>query len=475
MNGGIAVTGTNSLARKTPESLGISSRAILDFTNAVEASSLELHSLMLLRHGAVAAEGWWHPYGRDLRHHLFSLSKSFTSTAIGLAVQEGRFTVDDPVISFFPDDVPSEISSNLAAMKVKHLLSMSTGHDKDTTQRLAAGGQKGWVRGFLSLPVEHEPGTHFVYNSGASYMLSAIITKVTGQRLSEYLRPRLFEPLGIEGWSWEVNPEGVDMGGWGLSIRTEDIARFGQLYLNKGVWQGQRILSEEWVNQATSKQISNGDGGENDWAQGYGYQFWRSRHGAFRGDGMLGQYCIVMPEQDAVMAMTACVPDMGAVLNLVWQYILPAMKSDALPEDDTARGELVQKLTSLAIQPPGIKTHSPMAEQVSGRPISVTQPGGERWTITPQFEDGWCLIAIEGISGRSVLECGLGRWVVGETHFPGMQPAGSAAIKVAVGGGWSDDNTFELTTRFIETPNAVTVAVSYGGGEPRVELRTIGH
>lgn len=465
------MTGTNSLARKTPEGLGISSRAILDFTNAIEASSLELHSFMLLRHGAVAADGWWAPYGRDLKHQLYSLTKSFTSTGIGLAVQEGQLTVDDPVISFFPDDLPAEISSNLASMKVKHLLSMSTGHDKDTTGDMIASSDTGWVRAFLSLPVEHEPGTHFVYNSGASYVLSAIITKVTGQRLSEYLTPRLLQPLGIDGWSWELSPQGNDIGGWGLSLKTEDIAKFGQLYLNKGVWQDQRILSEEWVSQATSRQVSNGDGGDSDWAQGYGYQFWRCRHGAFRGDGMFGQYCIVMPEQDAVMAITASVRDMQGVLNLVWQHILPAMEKDSLPEDDTARDELAQKLTSLAIQPPGTQAHSPMADQVSGRSLPVTQAGGESWVVTPRFEYNRCSVAIGGRAGRCVLDCGLGQWLVSETHFPGLHPAGSAVVKVAVGGGWSNDSTFEATIRFIETPTAVTIAVHYGSGEPRVEIR----
>ncbi|MBW7461807.1 serine hydrolase, partial [Paenibacillus sepulcri] len=152
----------------------------------------------------------------------------------------------------------------------------------------------------LAAPVEHEPGTHFVYNSGATYMLSAILQKVTGQTLLEYLQPRLIEPLGIKGAAWDVCPRGINVGGWGLNVTTEDIARFGQLYLQKGMWNGQRLLTEEWIAEATSSQISNGDGGVNDWAQGYGYQFWRCRHGVYRGDGAFGQFCIVMPEQDAV-------------------------------------------------------------------------------------------------------------------------------------------------------------------------------
>ena len=252
--------------RKDPETLGISSRAISDFIDAVHESKLELHSFMLLRHCAVAAEGWWAPYAPEFRHALYSLTKSFTSTGIGLAVQEGRLSLDDQVISFFPDDQPSDVSENLAAMRIRHLLTMSTGHSSDVVDGFRLG-ESGLVRAFLELPVEHVPGTHFVYNTPASCMLSAIVTKVTGQTLADYLKPRLLDPLGIDA-DWELTAEGISNGGYGLSIRTEDIAKFGQLYLNKGVWQGRRLLPEEWVSQATSKQVSNGNSDTSDWMQG---------------------------------------------------------------------------------------------------------------------------------------------------------------------------------------------------------------
>ena len=153
---------------------------------------------MLLRHGHVVAEGWWSPYSPERPHMLFSLSKSFTSTAVGFAVTEGKLSVEDSVISFFTEDLPEEISENLKSMKIKYLLSMSTGHAQDTTGRLHEDKSNNWAKAFLAAPVDHIPGTHFVYNSGATYMLSAIIQKVTGQTLLEYLSPRLFEPLGIE-------------------------------------------------------------------------------------------------------------------------------------------------------------------------------------------------------------------------------------------------------------------------------------
>ena len=217
---------------------GISSAAITAFVKAAQKSIQSLHSFMLLRHGTVVAEGWWYPYRPEAPHMLFSLSKSFTSTAVGFAVAEGRLSVDDSVLSFFPDDAPKKVSPNLAAMQVRHLLSMSTGHDQDATERTLRRKDRNAAKAFLSLPVEHEPGTHFVYNSAASYMLSAIVQKLTGQTLLDYLTPRLFEPLGIQGATWESygNHEGVavNFGGWGLNVKTEDIARLGQLYLQKG-------------------------------------------------------------------------------------------------------------------------------------------------------------------------------------------------------------------------------------------------
>ena len=201
------------LPRSAPESQGISTAAIAAFLDAVERSGAGLHSLMLVRHGHVVAEGWWAPYAPDLPHMLFSLSKSFTSTALGLAVAEGRLTVDDAVVDFFPGILPPTVSDNLAAMRVRHLLSMSTGHDIDVTPVVRNATDDDWARAFLAQPVQHRPGTHFAYNSAATYMLSAIVQQLTGQTLLEYLGPRLLAPLGITGATWQNCPRGITIGG----------------------------------------------------------------------------------------------------------------------------------------------------------------------------------------------------------------------------------------------------------------------
>ena len=331
--GAIAEAASESLPRSQPEAQGVSSSAVLAFVEEAEKKIDSLHSFMLVRHGHVVAEGWWSPYAAESPHALYSLSKSFTSTAVGLAIAEGKLSLDDQVLKFFPEDAPKEPSNNLKAMRVSDLLRMSTGHGAEP----ARPPGEVWTKKFLAQPVPHKPGTHFLYNTSATYMLSAIVQKVTGATVLDYLRPRLFEPLGIEGPTWGTSPQGISLGGYGLSIRTEDIARFGQLYLQKGKWRGKQLVPEAWVEAATARQTSNGSNPKSDWDQGYGYQFWRCRHGAFRGDGAFGQFCIVLPEQDAVIAITSGVKDMQSVLDLVWDRLLPAIQTSPLADDPEAQ------------------------------------------------------------------------------------------------------------------------------------------
>jgi len=333
------------LPRSTPEAQGVSSTQLCEFIEAADQQIQTMHSFMLVRHGKVVAEAWWAPESADKPHVLWSLSKSFTSTAVGLAVAEGKLSVDDPVLSFFPEDAPKNPSANLKAMRVRDLLTMSTGHQEQP----ALNDQTPWVQSFLAQPVPHKPGTHFMYNTPATYMLSAIVQKVTGKTVLDYLRPLLFEPLGIENPKWDTSPQGISIGGYGLFVRTEDIAKFGQLYLQKGKWQGKQLLPASWIEQATSKQVSNGSDPNRDWDQGYGFQFWRCRHAAFRGDGKSGQFCLVLPEQDAAIAITADTKDMQAELNVVWDKLLPAFHDMPLPENMAEQSKLKATIAKLKV------------------------------------------------------------------------------------------------------------------------------
>ncbi|MFZ4467708.1 MAG: serine hydrolase domain-containing protein [Pirellula sp.] len=334
---------TVRLPRATPESQGVSSGSIAKFIQAADEKVNSMHSFMLLRHGKVIAEAWWTPEDANKPHVLWSLSKSFTSTAVGLAVHDGKLSVQDRVIGFFPDALPENPSENLKSMRVLDLLTMSTGHQDEPNLRAS----QDWIKTFFAHPVPREPGSFFRYNTPATFMQSAIVQKVTGQNVVDYLQTRLFDPLGIDAPKWDKNPQGISIGGYGLYLKTEDIAKFGQLYLQKGRWENQQLIPSDWVQEASNKQVSNGSDATSDWNQGYGYQFWRCRHNAFRGDGKDGQFCIVLPDQDAVVVMTANTSNMQSQLSLVWEHLLDAMVDKDLPEAPKDRENLEAICTGL--------------------------------------------------------------------------------------------------------------------------------
>jgi CubicO group peptidase (beta-lactamase class C family) len=458
------------LPRTSPERQGIASSALLHFVEALDSQLHELHSFMLLRHGCVVAEGWWSPYRREYPHMVFSLSKSFTSTAVGLAVAEGYFSIDDPVLSFFPDEATAGGSEYLAAMRVRHLLSMTTGHTVDTWAFMVDRPDGNWIRGFFAVPVVRAPGTHFLYNTGATYMLSAIVQKTTGTRLIEYLEPRLFAPLGIQHAAWDESPEGIAMGGVGLRLTTGDIARFGQLYLQKGSWQGRRLLSEAWITQATTSHIEPVANPESDWTQGYGYQFWRCRHGAYRGDGVFGQYCIIMPQQDAVLAITGGIDvyDAPLPLNLVWDLLLGAMSSEPLAEASADEHRLTAKLSSLTLPPVRGRATSPIASQVAGRTYAVDVNDLKIDAIALQgTRSGWT-VRIGTAAGEEAIPCGHDVWQPGQTTlFDDFRVAGPTPVVAS--GAWTAEESFTMVVRLYETPFFHTLVYHFIGDELLIE------
>jgi CubicO group peptidase (beta-lactamase class C family) len=472
---------TSTLTTSTPEAQGVPSAAIAAFVDAAEAYAAAdpvdaLHSLTVVRHGQVVAEGWWEPYQRPSRHLLFSISKSFTSTAVGLAVDEGLLSIDDPVLGFFGPERPSVVSDHLAAMRVRHLLTMTTGHAEDTVDRIASAPDGDWAKAFLALAVEHEPGTTFVYNSGATYLLAAILARRTGTTLLDYLTPRLFDPLGIEAPTWTTCPRGVNVGGWGLSVRSGDLARFGQLYLNEGRWQGRQLIPRDWVRAATAWQVPNDHDAGIDWQQGYGYQFWRCRHGAYRGDGAFGQFCVVLPEQDTVVALTAGVTDMQAILDLVWTHLLPALGPAALPPDPAAHGALTARLGSLALEPvrglaepalPARRVYTVTKQPADSQSrAAMDLPGFPALTglaFTPA--DGGWTVTFQDERGAHDLACGLGEWRRGT--FDLFDPA----LPVAASGAWTGEDTFTVRMCLPELPFVRTLTCAFNGPDLIVTVR----
>ncbi len=469
------------LPRSTPEEQGVSSEAILAFLAAIGQSKMELHSFMMARHGHVVAEGWWAPYSAEYNHGLYSMSKSFTSTAVGFAVTERRLSVEDRVASFFPKDLPETISENLAALRVKHLLTMSVGQAPEATGEMQK--QENWVKVFLAAPLVHEPGSVFLYNSGATYMLSAIVQAVTGQTVLEYLTPRLFQPLGVEGATWETCPRGINTGGWGLSVQTETLAKFGQLYLQKGVWEGRQIIPAAWVEEATTFKIQQPSPAtpsrpaeKNDWLQGYCYQFWRCTHGNFRGDGAYGQFTIVLPEHDAVICLTSENSNLQGELDLVWENLLPAFKPEALPANVDGQARLQQTLGALAVVVPQGEGVSPTGDRVAGKTFQFEHNDLGLESVTFFFQNGVCSAIFRDGQTAYPIECGFDRWEHGATAIPKTPPrlvtGGSAkpgtAAKIVARSAWKDPNTLTMVWRYYETPHHDTVTCRFEGNEVKV-------
>ena len=432
------------LPRSTPEAQGVSPAGILAFIEAADKTVDTMNSVMIVRHGKVVAEGWWKPYAADAPHSMFSLSKSFTSTAVGIAIAEGKLSLDDPVLEFFPDLAPANPSENLKQMRVRDLLIMSTGQLGADVEKIVPIESPDAIKAFLEAPVAVKPGTHFLYNSHATFMLSAIVQKTTGQKMVDYLRPRLFDPLGIENPVWQESAGGISLGGTGLELKTEDIARFGLLVLQKGRWEGRQLVPAEWIAAATARQTSTGSAPMSDWDQGYGYQFWRSRHG-FRGDGAFGQFCFVLPELDATIAITSGTGNMQAVMNLVWEHLLPAMKPEPLPANPNDRRKLVERLASLEVRRAQGDAKPALDASLSGKrysfepnPTGVTALSVD-WRTRP--ERPLMKITVQGAEQQ--VACSKKEWIGSRVNMgPGEQAAATTCA-------WKTPDTF--TTRLVLT------------------------
>ncbi len=316
--------------------------AVDSFVNATETrpvrpDSITLHSIMILKHGEVVLEKWFNGQTAEMPHAMHSVSKTFTATAVGLAIDEGKLKLNDPVIKFFPDKLPAEPSNNLKAMTVRDLLTMTCGHDEEPKE--LRKDSLDWVSAFLAWPVVHKPGEYYLYNSVGTYMLSAIVQQVTGEKVLDYLDTRLFQPLHIERPQWDESPQGISCGGWGLYLKTEDMAKMGQLFLQKGKWNGKQIVPAKWLKEMSSYQVPSAPSGtrfedlekvglnkdNNEWVQGYGYQMWICRHNAYRADGFAGQYIMVFPDRDAVLVLTTSSSLYQPYIDIIWEYLLPIL------------------------------------------------------------------------------------------------------------------------------------------------------
>ncbi|MFI0723485.1 serine hydrolase domain-containing protein [Streptomyces sp. NPDC021224] len=464
------------LPRSTPAAEGVDARGVEDFLDALEAApGIDPHGVMLLRHGRLVAEGWWAPRTADRPQLLYSLSKSFTSAAAGLAVADGLLDLDAPVVSYFPEFAAEITDPRSRSMLVRHIASMASGHTSETWERVSRADRAEPVRGFLSLPPDREPGTVFAYNQSCTYTLGAIVQRVTGRTLTAFLRERLFDPLGIAETVWEQFPAGRDLGFSGMYATTDAVARLGQLHLQGGVWEGRQLLPAAWVAEATRAHVPNGDGtaegaATSDWQQGYGFQFWMSRHG-YRGDGAYGQYCVVLPEHDAVLAVTSQTQDMQEVLDAAWRHLLPAFGDAPLPGRAADDASLHERLAQLALPAvPGAAAPPAGAGEWDGARFApeggtcAQQPTLTGLTLRRGSADAeWVLILAEGEQSFA-LGFAPGGWTTTEGG-PGTPPC-------AVGAAWADGDTLTAALHFLEAPHSLDLRCDLSTGTFTAAWRT---
>ena len=447
---------STELPRSTPADQHVDPGAVLAFVDAVDADPVvELHSLMVVRHGHVVAEGWWAPHTPERTRLLYSLSKSFTSTALAFALQEGLVALDDTLVSHFPEFEADITDPRSRSVTLRHLASMASGHDREMMHEAVTRDPQEPVRGFLLVPPDEEPGSIFAYSQPCTYALGSVIQRAAGMPLTDYLRPRLFDPLGIGEVGWLTWPPGREQGFSGLFARTEDVAKLGQLYLQRGRWGDRQLIGDGYVEQATSQQIDtvNRPGGP-DWRQGYGFQFWMSRHG-YRGDGALGQFCVVLPEHDAVVATTAGTEDMQAVLDHLWQHLLPGFAGSR--PDGSAQRNLEERLAGLRLPSCVAQPAPPQWAGWTGGPFAVA-PGAEGLAAASLSS----VELREGANGLEVTIAEAGNaltFPVGATDWQVSAPrdASGEAVPVAASGGWLDDHTVRVELIFLESPHRMDI------------------
>jgi len=416
---------------------------------------------------------------------MYSTSKSFTATAVGLAVAEHKLSLADKVISFFPQYLPDTSNPNLAALTVKDVLTMSVGQDPDPTVTTVQHDTN-WVKAFLHTSIVYKPGTRFLYNSLGTYMLSAIVQKVTRQKEIDYLKPRLFDPLGISGMDWETDPMGINTGGWGLRIKTEDMAKFGQLFLQNGKWHGRQVLPANWVKEASTKKIDQEPDApqsrkdSSDWLQGYCYQMWRCRHNAYRGDGAYGQYIIVLPEQDAVIAITSETSNMQDELDLVWKHLLPSLTNKRQLKNGKSENTLQQQLAALTLPVPASGIASTLAASLSGKSYKIDANNNFIQRLSLQFDNQSCTLHLTTDTADFHINFAKEKWAYGSSNMPQpylITPENGrttfkelGAFKVAGSYRWLDNNTLECTLRYIESPHTRTYRMHFDGNQLELSI-----
>lgn len=461
-----------SLPTSTPSAEGVDALGLLALVDALEAGGHDPHSLLVARHGHVIARGWWAPYAPEHVQLVYSLSKSFTATAVGLLVDEGRLSLDQPVLDLLPPgDLPAgvEVPDRYRRLTLGHCLTMATGHDVEgwgpevlRAAHEATGADDGSdpvLAAILATPQEHEPGTAWAYNQIATYLAAGAVRGVTGSSVLSLLRERvlpLLDPSRGADVVWHRTATGRELGFSGIHIGTDAILALAQLYLDHGRWNGSALLSPEWVTTATaSTGLPNREADPNpDWREGYGCSFWMARHG-YRGDGAYGQYAIVLPEQDLAIAITSETLDMQAVLDLVWDHVLPAVGSEGEQGDELADAALEERLETVAVPTPSSSAPGPSTGSWVRADDSTLPPAYAGMSLAPGGAAYEVVVECRGTQVR--LDVGDGEWASSTFAVGGIE------LPVVASGGWDGEGCFSVDIRVIETPHTLRLRTRHDG------------
>lgn len=447
---------------------GITARPVREFVTTLGERGMAIHSLQIVRRGVLAMDFWQWPHAPDLRHSVHSVTKSFTGTAVGFAIAEGLLGLDDHVVSFFTERFRTEPDANMRQMRVRDLLTMQAGNTREISGARTRLRTDGWINDFLSEPVDEAPGERFVYSSMSSHALSAIVQQVTGLSVSDYLRPRLFEPLGITDFTWQHDPEGVSSGGNGISMTPGDLLKFGSLYLHDGVWEGRRVLPEGWAAQAGTPHAQNDTGG-------YGYQFWCFPDDVYSASGIFGQECMIFPRADAVVCITGAMGDGSYhdLPELMHRAFSDAFSDPAGPDsqdedtdwldDWSARARIARPLAAARSHEIGASYYEfePNDRSLQSMTLEILAD-----SITVELHDD---------RGVHTVHHGIGSWLTGRTGVSVWRLHHSYQeddANVLAAAEWTSPETLVLSWYFVETPFVDTVTVSFQDDRISVEHRS---
>ena len=430
----------------------VSRAALVRFLEKAKEKKVDIHAFQVWRDNRLEVRMSLPPYDCTDKRQYYSLSKSFTAAAIGLACDAGLLTTDTRIIDIFPDRLPEKVSENLAKCKVKHVLSMNSGVAKETTPACFAA--EDIAAAFLSADFVYEPGTHFLYDTGATAMLAAIVKKVTGMSPLDYLDLKLFRYMDIRDVYWYHTADGTIQAGTGFHASCDDAAKLGLLYLNRGMWNGRRLLSEQWVEEASTTHSDNRPSDWPDWESGYCYQFWTCSRGGYRGDGAFGQYCFILPDRGIVAAGLCEAEVLQNAVDVIHEMALE------LFDEPGSAGEIEKAAEAFYAMP---KTETPDFElpryyKMDENPMGIT------YIKLDSVGDTFLFSVSDGLSLTTV-RCGNGTWIrnrcsIESMFAPGGQTsertAGLAAAYVKEG------NTIRAELRSLCSPHHITVTFAYG-------------